>query len=77
MVDVPFPQMSETEPDAAGVVATWFVADGETVAAGQLLAEVQMEKVSAEVSSPAGGVVHLAVAEQMPVRQGQAIATVT
>ena len=77
MVDVPFPELSHDEPDREGIVATWFVAEGETIVAGQLVAEVQMDKVSAEVSSPAGGVVHLSVAEQVPLRQGQVIATVT
>lgn len=76
MVEVHFPQLSQEEPDKEGIVATWFVAGGETVGVGQLLAEVQMDKVSVEVSSPAGGVVHLAVAEQEPLRQGQLIATV-
>ena len=75
-MDITFPQLSEAEPDKEGVVATWFVAEGETVTAGQLLAEVQMDKVSVEVYSPADGLVHLAVAEQVPVRQGQVIATV-
>ncbi len=76
MIDVLFPDLSRTEPDKEGVVATWFVGDGETVASGQLLAEAQMDKVSVEVYSPADGVVHLTVAEQVPVRQGQVIATV-
>jgi pyruvate/2-oxoglutarate dehydrogenase complex dihydrolipoamide acyltransferase (E2) component len=76
VIDVAFPQLFAAEPDKEGVVATWFVADGETVSAGQLLAEVQMDKVSFEVDSPAGGVVRLEVGEQVPVRQGQIIATV-
>ena len=75
-MDITFPQLSEAEPDKEGVVATWFVAEGETLTAGQLVAEVQMDKVSVEVYSPADGLVHLAVAEQVPVRQGQVIATV-
>lgn len=77
MADVAFPHLSEQEPDKEGIVATWFVAEGETVAPGQLLAEVQMDKVSVEVTSPAAGVVRLKVAEQEPLQQGQVIATVT
>ncbi len=77
MIDVAFPELSQAEPDKEGIVATWFVSEGETVAAGQLLAEVQMDKVSVEVCSPADGVVHVAVAEQVPLRQGQVIATVS
>ncbi|MDA8072361.1 MAG: lipoyl domain-containing protein [Actinomycetota bacterium] len=76
MVDVRFPQLSDSEPDAEGIVATWFVAEGETVGTGQLVAEVQVDKASAEVIAPAGGVVHLAVAEGEPLHQGHVIATI-
>lgn len=76
MTDVVFPGLSEDRPDAEGVVATWFVSDGEEVAAGQLLAEVQVDKVTAEVPSPASGVVRLLVGEDDPVRQGEVIARI-
>ena len=42
----------------------------------QVLAEVQVDKVSAEVPSPADGVVHLLVPEEAEVAQGTLIATV-
>ena len=34
MTDVSFPPLDEGKPEAEGVLATWFVADGESVAAG-------------------------------------------
>ena len=76
MTDVVFPPLSKETPDAEGVLATWFVADGEQVAADQLLAEVQVDKVSAEVPAPAAGVVHLLVAEDEAVKQGTPIARI-
>lgn len=76
MTDVLFPALDESDPDAEGVLATWFVADGETVTSGQLLGEVQVQKVDAEITAPVSGVVHLLVAEDDAVRQGQPIATV-
>lgn len=76
MTDVLFPALDESDPDAEGVLATWFVADGETVTSGQLLGEVQVQKVDAEITAPASGVVHLLVAEDDAVRQGQPIATI-
>jgi pyruvate/2-oxoglutarate dehydrogenase complex dihydrolipoamide acyltransferase (E2) component len=74
--EVLFPPLSKETPDAEGVLATWFVSEGSTVAADQLLAEVQVDKVAAEVPAPAGGVVHLLVDEEAVVRQGQPIARI-
>jgi len=76
MSEVVFPRLSENEPDAEGVVATWFVSDGDQVASGQLLAEVMVEKVSGEVLAPAAGRVRLLVAEDQTARQGEVIARV-
>ena len=45
--------------------------------ADQLLAEVQVDKVAAEVVAPAAGVVHRLVEEEAVVRQGAAIARIT
>lgn len=76
MTDVAFPALSAKEPDAEGVVATWFVADGEAVQADQLLAEVQVDKVAAEVGAPVAGTVRLLVEEDATVTQGTAIARI-
>lgn len=77
MTDVLFPVLSEDEPDGEGVLATWFVADGDTVTEGQLLGEVQVDKVDAEVTAPAAGTVQLLVAEDEAVRQGEPIARIS
>ena len=74
MTEVTFPALSKQQPAALGVLATWFVRDGERVAADQLLAEVQVDKVSVEVPAPAAGVIHLLVDEEAEVRQGTPIA---
>lgn len=74
MTDVLFPVMSAERAEAEGVVATWYVATGESVAAGQTLADVQMDKVDAEVVAPAAGTVTLLVAEGDAVRQGSVVA---
>jgi len=76
VTEVPFPALSKDNPGTEGVVSTWFVRDGETVAADQLLAEVQVDKVAAEVPSPAAGVVRLLVEEEAAVEQGTAIARI-
>ena len=76
MADVLFPRLSEQEPTAEGVLATWFVSDGDQVASGQLLGEVMVEKASGDVVAPAAGRVRLLVGEDQTVRQGDVIARV-
>lgn len=74
-VEIVFPVVSQDDTKT-GVVATWFSRDGETVAAGQVIAELQVEKVSYDVEAPQAGVLHTLVAEEAEVKQGQAIATI-
>jgi pyruvate/2-oxoglutarate dehydrogenase complex dihydrolipoamide acyltransferase (E2) component len=76
VIDITYPALSKETPDAEGVVATWFVADGETVKKDQLIAEVQVDKVSAEVPASAAGTVRLLVAEETVVTQGTVIARI-
>jgi pyruvate/2-oxoglutarate dehydrogenase complex dihydrolipoamide acyltransferase (E2) component len=76
VADVLFPRLSEQEPTAEGVLATWFVSDGDQVAGGQLLGEVMVEKVSGEVIAPTSGRVRLLVSEDQTARQGEVIAQV-
>lgn len=76
MTDVAFPTLSRDVAQAEGVLATWFVRDGETVQADQLLAEVQVDKVTAEVPAPRAGVVRLLVDEDATVTQGAPIARI-
>jgi pyruvate/2-oxoglutarate dehydrogenase complex dihydrolipoamide acyltransferase (E2) component len=75
-VEVVFPVMSEEDPTGEGVVGTWFARDGEHVTADQLIAEVQVEKVSADVLAPASGVLRHLVAEEAVSHQGAVIATI-
>ncbi len=77
MTDVVFPRLSDKQPDAEGVVATWLVEDGATVSQGDLVGEVMVEKVSGEVHAPVSGTIHLTVAEEEVTRQGTVIATIT
>ena len=75
-MEVVFPELSRENPETEGVLATWYVADGEQVAEGQLLADAQVDKVDAEVTAPAAGTVRLLVAEGEAVTQGRAIARI-
>ncbi len=75
MSEVLFPMMTGdgSEP---GVLATWYVADGEVVAERHLLAEVAIDKVDAEIYAPVSGTVRLRVAEGDEVAQGAVIAVI-
>ncbi len=76
MTEVPFPVMSQADPAAVGVLATWYVKDGETVGDGQLVAEVQMDKVDMDVTAPVAGTIRLSAAEGEEVTQGRTIAVI-
>jgi pyruvate/2-oxoglutarate dehydrogenase complex dihydrolipoamide acyltransferase (E2) component len=76
MTDVLFPALSQQKHDAEGVVSTWFVNDGERVAAGQLIAEVAVDKVDQEVFAAAEGTITLQIVEGSSARQGSLIATI-
>lgn len=77
MSEVLFPRLSEKKPDSEGVLSSWFVNDGETVREGQLIAEVQVDKVSAEVPAPQNGIITLLVKADEVVTQGMPIARIT
>ena len=76
MTDVPFPELDRTKPETEGVLVTWFVAEGEHVGAGELLGEVQVDKVDAEVTAPVAGTIHLLVAGDGAVVRGAPIARI-
>jgi 2-oxoglutarate dehydrogenase E2 component (dihydrolipoamide succinyltransferase) len=53
-LDVPVPTLGESVTEAT--VATWFKKEGDTVAADEMLCELETDKVSVEVPAPAAGV---------------------
>jgi pyruvate dehydrogenase E2 component (dihydrolipoamide acetyltransferase) len=55
------------------VVTAWFVDEGNACSEGLLIAEVQAEKISAEVAAPGAGYVVDRVAVNAPVLQGTPI----
>src|SRR5579859_3705200 len=60
-----------------GVVVTWFVEPGAAVKDGDLLAELQVAKVSSEMHSPfSGRIVQLLVEPGGLARQGTPIAVI-
>jgi pyruvate/2-oxoglutarate dehydrogenase complex dihydrolipoamide acyltransferase (E2) component len=76
-IDVTFPMISEHYPEAGGTLLAWSVANGATVHAGQVLAEVSVNKAVGEIEAPAAGVITLLAAVDDVVLQGRAIARIT
>ncbi len=72
---ISFPVLSKDE-SAEGVVATWFVRTGEQVRAGQVIAEVMVDKVALDVEAPIDGTVTVLVDEESTAKQGTAIARI-
>lgn len=69
------PTLSEDAEE--GVVVTWFVVPGAVVREGDRVAEVQVEKVSAEVYAPVDGrVAEILAAQGEVVRQGAPIGVI-
>lgn len=73
--EIVMPHVSDAVDE--GVLVTWFVEPDATVREGDLVAEVQVEKVSSEVRALAAGrIVSLLAEPGGVVRQGAVIATV-
>lgn len=75
MREILFPVMTgdASEP---GVLTTWHVVDGDAVSEKQLIAEVSIDKVDAEIYAPCAGTLRLRVAEGDEVAQGAVIAAI-
>lgn len=72
MVDVIIPQ-DLWDDDSEGFISTWFVSNGESVEAGDLLAEVMNEKVASELLAPAAGKLVILAEQETPITKGQVV----
>ncbi len=61
--------MSMTE----GIVEEWYIADGDTVATGELLYRLETEKVNLDVDAEASGIVKHLVAEGVTMEPGDVV----
>ncbi|MEM7753541.1 MAG: biotin/lipoyl-containing protein, partial [Pseudomonadota bacterium] len=72
-VDVMVPTLGESVAEAT--VASWFKAPGDTVAADEILCELETDKVSVEVPAPSAGVLsEIVAAEGSTVEAGGKLA---
>lgn len=61
------------EDDRTGSVLLWLRPDGATVRAGEVIAEVLIEKVTLELQAPASGRLHIMVLPEAVVHKGDVI----
>jgi 2-oxoglutarate dehydrogenase E2 component (dihydrolipoamide succinyltransferase) len=73
-VDVKVPSVGESVSE--GSIATWFKKDGDSVRAEEPLFELETEKATTEVASPASGVLHISVPQGQTVPIGTVVARV-
>jgi 2-oxoglutarate dehydrogenase E2 component (dihydrolipoamide succinyltransferase) len=66
-----------SEEQEYGTIARWFKREGDAVAAGEIIVEVEAEKVTQEVEAPVAGVLESIVAvEGDEIRVGETIAVI-
>jgi pyruvate/2-oxoglutarate dehydrogenase complex dihydrolipoamide acyltransferase (E2) component len=58
-----------------GIVERWFIADGATVAKGDLMAEIRIEDALHEIMTPASGRLTIVSAANTLVEPGSLLAT--
>jgi pyruvate dehydrogenase E2 component (dihydrolipoamide acetyltransferase) len=74
MPDVSMPRLSDSMED--GTIMTWLKADGDTVAVGEELVEIETDKATMVYESPHAGVLRIAAAEGDTVLVGDPIAAI-
>ena len=62
------------EDDLEGVITAWLFDDGDSVAAGDVVAEVMVEKAQYEIAAGDSGALSIRVAVEVPVKPGDVIA---
>lgn len=73
-VEVKIPPLGESI--SSGILAKWHVADGDVVQQGQLLYELETDKITSEGHAEVGGKISLKVAEGDEVAIGASVATI-
>lgn len=75
MIDVPVPQWGLTMDEA--VLDSWLKKVGDRIEAGEAIAEVETDKLTSELESPAAGTIaELLVQPGDSVVQGQVVARI-
>ncbi len=74
--DVIIPTDMWAEDDKTGSIVIWLYRDGAEVKAGDVIAEVLVEKVTLELEAPASGTLRIKVPPEVVVMKGDVVATI-
>ena len=74
LIEVKIPSVGESI--TSGILAKWHVAEGDTVKKGQLLYELETDKITQEVFAGTAGKITLKAAAGDEVKIGQIVATI-
>ena len=72
--EIKVPSMGESI--TSGIIAAWHIEDGDNVESGQVLYELETDKITSEGQADIGGQIKLMVSEGDEVEIGQVIATI-
>ena len=63
--------------DCAAAISVWLYRDGDVVGAGDVIAELMIDKASIELRAPATGMLKIVVPVEGSVANGQIVAHIT
>ncbi len=70
------PQDLWEESDLTGSISVWLYPDGARVQAGDVLAEVMVEKATYELVAPFSGILRISVAPEIVITKGSIVGTI-
>ncbi len=73
-IEIRVPSFGESV--TSGIVGAWLKKEGDFVESGDVLLEIETDKVTAEIPAPSAGVLHPAAVEGAQVNVGQVIGTI-
>ena len=59
--------------DDEAVLTTWYFDDRDSVAEGDTVAEIMLEKTQMEIEAPASGKLHIITTADQPIKKGTVI----
>ncbi len=75
--DIVVPLSMWEQDDKQGSIVVWLYPEGAQVKAGDVIAEILVEKVTFELEAPASGVLHISTPVEVTLDKGDVVGTIT